>query len=791
MPPKLLTMKRTVLAITMCLFCFSSLFLGAQDQELKSDSLDVLNYTINLNEINFSTFTIDACTQIEITAKQDGITALPFDLLQLEIASITIDGSNVADYSYNDTLLIIPLASPINIDDTLDVEVCYSGNPQIESYGWGGFHFNSNYAYNLGVGFAADPHNYGRVWFPCFDEFHDRATYDIFATIPEDKTVVCGGEKVNEINNGNGTKTVHWNLDKSIPTYLASIAVDDYVQLTQDYYGIQDTFPLDMYVRQNNVEDAEASFINLPQIVEAFEYYFGAYPWNRVGFVSTDIGSMEHATNIAYSRSAINGNLNYEWLIAHELSHMWFGDKVTCASGWDMWMNEGWAVFCESVYKEYVYGKDAYDEYQREKQIDVIRSCHTADGGYYPIYGLSHDLTYGETVYQKGGCIVHTMRGYMGDDLFFPTVRAYLEEYAYDYATTEDMKNFFSDFSGIDMTDFFDGWVYAEGFPHFSVDSFIVEQNGTNYNVDVYMRQKLNHAPEFYNSNRVPVTLMSNNWEHFTDTLYFSGQTGMNSFEVPFQPDFILVDLDNAMIDAVTDDAQVINATGEHIFTNTYFRIDVQDISDSVFIHAQHNWVAPDTMKTYTEGLVFSDRRYYRVEGTFPDDFTAKGLFYYNFGLFDQSISTTILDSLTLLYRRDATQDWIELDYTRDGTASFGFIITDNLMPGEYTIALWEPNEGVNDLKRSAKKEDFIKIFPNPSDNTFNFAFNNTERVLPLENLMLKIYDPTSRLIEEIEVGNSNGTIRWAPQSKASGVYYVNLISNNQVLQTEKIIYKK
>ena len=763
----------------------------AQDQELKSDSLDVLHYTINLNELNFSTFTIDACTEIKITAKEDDITAIPFDLLQLEISSIAIDGSSVSDFDYNDTLLVIPLASALNTTDTINVEICYSGSPQVESYGWGGFHFNSTYAYNLGVAFAADPHNYGRVWFPCFDEFKDRATYDIYATVPEDKTVVCGGALLEEVSNGNGTKTVHWGLDKSIPTYLTSIAVDDYVTVSDTFYGVQDTFPLEIYVRENNVEDAEASFSNLPTIVEGFEHYLGAYPWNRVGYVSTDIGSMEHATNIAYSRSAINGNLNYEWLLAHELSHMWFGDKVTCASAWDMWMNEGWAVFCESLYKEYVYGKDAYDEYQREKQFDVIRSCHTIDGGYYPIYGLSHDLTYGETVYQKGGCVVHTMRGYMGDTLFFNTVKAYLNEFAYDYASTEDMKNFFSTYSGMDMTDFFDAWVYAEGFPHFSVDTYAVTQNGSSFDVDVNMRQKLNHAPDFYNSNRIPLTFMNNAWETYTDTMKFSGETGTNTFSVPFSPDFILVDYDNAMIDAVTDDAQVITTTDLHIFDRSYFRTDVQEIEDSVFIHAQHNWVAPDTMKTYTEGLVFSDRRYYRIEGTFPESFVAKGYFYFNFGLFDQAISTTILDSLTLLYRRDVSEDWIELDYTLDGGSSFGFLITDTLKAGEYTIALWEPNEGTDDGSFHQKEKKFINVFPNPSDNSFYFAFTNRERNIPTDNLILKIYDPTCRLVEEFKLNRTSETLRWTPAHHSSGVYYVNIIANNKVIQTEKIIYKK
>ena len=127
---------------------------------------------------------------------------------------------------------------------------------------------------------------------------------------------------------------------------------------------------------------------------------------------------MEHATNITYPNSSINGSLSDEWLYAHELSHMWFGDKVTCASADDMWLNEGWAVFCESVFREGLYGKESYKTTMRSKLKDVLQFTHIKDGGYRALYGIPPEYTYGSTVYDKGGQVAHTLRGYLGDSLF-------------------------------------------------------------------------------------------------------------------------------------------------------------------------------------------------------------------------------------------------------------------------------------------------------------------------------------------------------------------------------------
>ncbi len=142
-----------------------------------------------------------------------------------------------------------------------------------------------------------------------------------------------------------------------------------------------------------------------------------------VGDYTDFYSSIEHATNVAYPSFAIDGQLTYEDLYTHELSHMWFGDMVTCESAEDMWLNEGWATFCAMYYTSSVYSEEEYRSQMRHHHKEVLRMTHFTDGDYLALYGISHEYTYGSTVYDKGATVVQSLRGYLGDDVFFPAVR--------------------------------------------------------------------------------------------------------------------------------------------------------------------------------------------------------------------------------------------------------------------------------------------------------------------------------------------------------------------------------
>ena len=243
---------------------FAATVLSAQDHDV-GDTVHAIHYNIHLEEIDISNKSIAGYTEIKLTPKQDNISHIPLELKDLTVSSVRVNGT-ASVFTHANDLLRIALDSPVNSTDTLDLRVDYSGEPFQEN--WGGFHFSGDYAFNLGVGFVSIPHNLGKTWFPCIDNFTDRATYDCYITVPDDKKAICGGLLVDTINNGNNTKTWHWKLDEPLPTYLISVAVGEYLLYSDIYYGIKDTIPITIYTRPSEINKVERSFVNLITVLE-------------------------------------------------------------------------------------------------------------------------------------------------------------------------------------------------------------------------------------------------------------------------------------------------------------------------------------------------------------------------------------------------------------------------------------------------------------------------------------------------------------------------------------------
>ncbi|OYT15919.1 MAG: hypothetical protein B7C24_10545 [Bacteroidetes bacterium 4572_77] len=482
------------------------------------DSLHVISYHIYIDSINWETDNLYARCELEVQSKVNNLVQIPLELMDLVVSEVKIDNVITEDFTQNNLRLNINLDAPLQENQSVNLSITYSGEPYNES--WGGFYIDNQYAYNLGVGFEADPHNLGKAWFPCVDDFRDRAIYDITARVEDPLKAVAGGILQEVIDNGDGTHSYHWHLEENIPTYLASVAIGDYAIYEDTYEGINGDIPIQIYVRPYKIDIVEPTFTHLKNTLTAFETSWGAYPFERVGYVGTSIGAMEHATNIAYPSFAIDGGLSYEYLYTHELSHMWFGDKVTCASAEDMWLNEGWATYCQLFYEKAIYGEIPYKNTMRHHLREVLRTTHFTDGGYLALYGIPHNLTYGSTVYDKGATVVESLRGYLGDEVFFDAIKAYLNNYAYHHASSENMRDFLSNHTGVDMTDFFDAYVFTPGFSQFSVDS-VSHISGNDY--AIYMHQRIKGKETFANSNIIEVTLMDQQWNTHSVRIYLFG----------------------------------------------------------------------------------------------------------------------------------------------------------------------------------------------------------------------------------------------------------------------------
>jgi len=789
-------MKIKVLFASFVLF-FSGLMVVSAQTKSVTDSLDVLNYNINLNMVHLATQSFSGFTIVRSTPKVNNLGQIKLDLLKLNLDSIYLGNTKLTTYSYNDTLIRINLPVVQNIGDTSELTIYYHGHPVMDGSGWGGFYFtsDSSFAYNLGVGFQAEPHSYGRVWFPCIDNFKERATFDCNITVKNDKKAVCGGTLMSVVDNGDNTQTFHWKLHASIPSYLASVAVANYVSVTDTFNSLIGKIPINIYVRPSDTTNAKGSYIHLKQILLAFENRFGPYRWERVGYVGVPFtgGAMEHATNIAYPLMCIDGALSYETMYAHELSHHWFGDLITCATETDMWINEGWASYCEDIATESLYGKTAYRNYVRDNHLSVVEAAHIIDSGYRAVYGIPGEYTYGNTVYHQGADVVHTLRNYLGDSLFFSSVKAMLNTYAINNISTVQMRDFMSSYTGVNLNDFFDAWVFNPGFPHFAVDSFKVTQTSPQTKVRVWVRQRLDHAPAFANSNRVELTFGKNNWQFVADTLNFSGQFGTKEFTLPFVPDFVMMDYNEMISDATTDMAQVIKTTGTKSYPASLCVLSVTSVTDSALVRVEHNWVAPDPLKTPNPDIKrLSDYHYWKVDGIFSAGFVTKGKLKYSrtvnstSGNLDNILlpTTQSADSLLLLYRKSVADDWAIIPFVKSGTYNGGYLVVDTLRRGEYTLAIGTPY--VASVNKYSKPGGQLNMFPNPSQNSVTFSYSLSEKAT------IKIFNTSGKEVDKINIDANQHKTTWDSSSFKSGTYVVQLVSEKgSVLDDQKLVLIK
>jgi hypothetical protein len=752
-----------------------------------SDTLHAVHYGIHLTDINLTDKTIKGYTESVLVSKINLLSTIKLELASLTIDSVFIGDARTTAYNRTGNEISITLAMPVNTGDTIRTSIYYHGQPFVDPSGWGGFHFSGEYALNLGVGFDAIPHNLGKAWFPCIDDFHDRALYDVFLTVLSDKKAVSGGTLVEVTDHGNNTSTWHWKTDYTLPTYLISATTGKYALVTDTYNGQQAQVPITYYCKPGDTSKIAGTFINLKNIMAVYENHFGPYPFERVGYTGTPggLGAMEHASNVSYPFSGWTGNTDNEWWYAHELSHMWLGDKVTCASAEDMWLNEGWAVWCESLYREGIYGKQSYKDNMRSKLKNVLQSTYIIDGGYYAVSGIPQTLTYGNTVYEKGGQVTHTLRGYLGDSLFFGGVKAYLQQYGYNYASSFDLRDFLTAYSGIDMVPFFDTWVFAPGFPHFSIDSTVSIPSATGYNVTVYVRQKLRGTTQYANVNHLEITFMDNNWQTVSDTIIFSGITGFKTFSLPFSPTEVMADFEEQISDATTDEAKILKTSGEYDYQQTFCKVIVVQIADSALVRITHNWVPPDSLLAPQPGLHISDSRYWTIEGIFPGGFNAKGKFLYNraTGL-DNTLITNSQDSLVILYRPGAGYPWRGTNFTQQGGWFAGSLTVDTLQRGEYTLAIWD-RLYLDKVEIQPVDQRQMKIYPNPAKDKVNIEIQAPDKVI------LSIYDTLGKMIymKNLNAGSSN--FIWEKPGKSVNLCFFKLTDlNGKLLESNRVVFE-
>lgn len=465
--------------------------------------IDVLHYDLNL-VVEPSSNTILGEAHLTIRMLQSNAASFYLDLVDLSVDSVLFNALKI-NFQRKNQQIIISEKSPL---DTVVVAVFYHGHPGND--GFGGFFFGSRTIWTVGEGLNTDPPSMFRYWVPSHDVPSDKATLDMKVTVPQPLLVVSNGRLVSTTaNSENGTITYDWQETHPIATYLIAISIDQYSEFTENYVSVSgDTIPLQFYVYPENLQRAQEDWKDTAKMIAFFESTFVPFPFDKYGMVEVPMrGAMEHQSMTSYSSGLITGDHRYDYIVAHELAHQWWGDLVTLADWRNIWLNEGFATYCEALYFESMGGDSARQQYM--ENLQTIYFEEAARLGNFPIYDPKY--LWGGTVYQKGAWILNMLRWNVGDSLFFQSLKTYANRFAYSNASTDDLKNTFEDVSGQDLDWFFDQWVYGQGFPELNVGWEMARIAAHEYKIDVNIRQKQNSAKPFYLPMEIEIQTASGN----------------------------------------------------------------------------------------------------------------------------------------------------------------------------------------------------------------------------------------------------------------------------------------
>ncbi len=418
---------------------------------------DIRHYKINIT-VDVPHDSIWGYTEVTVMAQEDNVNTFTLYLVGLTIDSI-VNGDISCSYTRLDSILNITLPSTLNQGDSTKVTIFYHGIPTIGGgvFG-GGLHITSDIVY-------VDDEPWGaKRWFPCLDAPDDKGTSELIITVPQDQELVGNGVLV-ETSSSNGWKTYHWVESYPIATYLIVFASSPTYVRGDTFYMYQgDTLPIYFWAFQQDSADAVIRFQHTPDMIDCFTNVYMPYPFlgEKYSHVEAPIGgAMENQTNTFIVFGSWGDD--WDWVVAHELSHQWWGDMVTCGTWADIWLNEGFATYSEAIYYGWRDGEQAYHNYMKYNIMDYF--LYEEDNFPFPIY--DPDYLFTPVTYEKAASVLHMLRHVVGDSTFFDILRTYGTQFAYRSAETQDFIDVAESVSGEDLEWFFDEWLYQIGHPEY------------------------------------------------------------------------------------------------------------------------------------------------------------------------------------------------------------------------------------------------------------------------------------------------------------------------------------
>ncbi|MFT2011364.1 M1 family metallopeptidase [Pontibacter sp. 13R65] len=348
------------------------------------------------------------------------------------------------------------------------LEVHYSGKPQVSVRPpWtGGFTWTKD---SKGLPFVAtsNQRDGASLWWPCKDHMYDEPDSMLISVrVPGNLTNVSNGRLRKQETNSDGTKTFHWFISNPINNYGVNVNIADYVHFSEKYQGEKGPLDCDYYVLRENLNKAKKQFKDVPRTLQAFEHWFGPYPFYEDSYKLVEVPylGMEHQSSVTYGNGYQNGYMGYDlsgtgwgmkfdYIIVHETGHEWFANNITYKDAADMWIHESFTTYSENLFVEYHYGKEAGNAYV----IGIRRNIQNDS----PIIGYYDVNQEGSgDMYPKGANMLHTLRQIVNDDEKWRGIlRGLNKDFYHQTVTTQQIEDYLSLKTGRDLSTFFNQYL--------------------------------------------------------------------------------------------------------------------------------------------------------------------------------------------------------------------------------------------------------------------------------------------------------------------------------------------
>ena len=500
-------------------------------------SYDVLKYRLNLDLYN--------CYQTPYSSRFSAIEVITFIVdstlnsikLNAVDSSLNIEsvGFSAVGFTHsNDTLEII-LDRIYHPGDLVNIKILYSHKNVWD---------HTVYS-DKGFFFTDSPPEGARKWFPCWDRPSDKALFDLTAKVPLNVRLGSNGNLADSLITGD-TIYYHWVSRNPLATYLMTITSEVDFQLEIAYWKKRthpaDSIPVKLYFQKGEHPDSVLGAIK--SMANFFSRHFGDYPFEKIGFAtlskSFPWGGMENQTMINLTTNGWR-----EGLISHEFSHQWFGDLITCGTWADIWLNESFATYCESLWTEYKWGNRSY-----KLQLETRANNYLAGNPGFAILNPSWairipdvNLLYNTMIiYNKGACLLHQLRYVLGDTTFFHVLKAYATDtnLMYRNAVTSDFIAKANEISKTDLNWFFNEWLLHPNHPVYSNSYSIRRSDRGTWKLKVFLTQV--QANTIFYQMPVQVKVIFNDSTSILLRVFNKRNHQLFDFQFEKQPIFIVFD---------------------------------------------------------------------------------------------------------------------------------------------------------------------------------------------------------------------------------------------------------